>query len=425
MRAILTTYILIISYGIFAQDQILYDLDTYKRIDAEYRTTNIQPEFLFNYFNQLNSPGTNKAYFLEANGFYDDNFLVNSINQQNNRFIDIRTEFSIGTTQSVKILTDFVKEKRKYNGEKFFKTDYQIRSRLSYFSNAGGGSNSFYQVDHDIIYGLGFGYGRLEVVNEAWLGGRILEELKRGGLLLDIPSAEAMKAFFDFLGELRFERVMDPRLRDIYRIEKMVEYLEDVGWIESGSVPSFVTIYDTFRYETFLIRQSGERLEFTLLPLISSKLNWRKNFETVFQNRVRPGIAASTEYEIHRNGDLKYYTTMLLGGYVEYRDRLFIDNDSEQSLSANISFDYIYRYLPSLRTNLSIASRIYSGFVNDSGYEAVLGLESRLNYDYYFSPATRLNFNAVFLYLDDKFQVGDFQPRLTFKTGVNIVHSLR
>lgn len=411
------------------QDRILYDLDSYRRVDINLRTTQISPDIGLFYDKQLNTPGSSKKYKISVSGRYTDTYQINNAKTQNSVYQSLNFDIRSGTDKSASIIYNYRKTKRKYNDYNdlnYFKNGFDIFSNASYNDNQN--STPRYNQVLNAQYDIGFGFGRMEVVNNAWIGARILEELDHKNLLINKPNGEEMKIFFDLIGDIEFTRVLDTRLRSIYRIENIISYLEEKGWIEKGSIPAFVTIYDAYRYENFIIRESGKRLEFTLTPYLAGQYAWRGAGIIVLDNFIQPGFIGTAEYEIHRNGDLEYYTITSYGGIIEHYERLYEkSNDEFKSISGDIFFKYQFRYIPSLRTNMDLNVCFLGGFdysiSND--YDANISVVSSYSYIYYLSPATQLVLDMSATYNDNRFQIGAYQPRITGSVSFDIVHAIR
>ncbi|MDF1695598.1 MAG: hypothetical protein P1U56_07185 [Saprospiraceae bacterium] len=429
MRISVSILFLIINLQIaISQEQILFDLDSYRRVDFQFRSTYVSPDIKIDFDNVLNSPATTKEYSIFSNGVINDNKIVNNQERQkswNHRFA---FELGSGTTKMAGLDYTLDYENRLYskiNSEYFLQgvrinvdIDYSVRPSNDQRYNAG-------QLVH---YDIGFGFGRLEVVDQAWLGARILEELHSKELLQEIPDENEMRLFFDLLGDLEFERVFDSRLRSIYRMEKIIQYIQDKGWIEKGSIPAFVTINDTYRFERFFNRWTGERLEFILTPYIRNLSSWRRFSQYYNSNLKEPGFEGRIEYEIHSNGDLEYYTKKCVGGSIKYSETFVEQGDIESShdqIQGLMYFQYQYRYIPSLRTNLELNVGTSGGFIYDDGFTARINLGSSLTYNYYISPATQLVLTGYVNYHDSEFQVGDYQPRITSQFSFDIRHLIR
>lgn len=416
----------ILGFGthITAQSTILYDLDTYKRVDIAYRTSFFTPDLNLSIDTTLNSPGVQRNYAINLGGRYTDNQIINDAKNQKTKYTVFNLNLNLGKNKLGSLSYEYNYDNRSYNESSYFKNGFYIK--WDHLYNVNFNFNRLYRQSLDLSYDLGFGFGRLEVINNAWHGARILEELQSKNLLTKIPSLEEMKLFFDLIGDVQFERVMDRRLASMYRVEKIIEYIEQNEWIEKGSVPAFVTIYDAYRYERFFFRQSGERLEFTLTPTVLGNIS--KQFGTIIpiSKFIQPGFFGNVEYEIHENGDLAYYTTKLLGAQISYFE-LFRDGDfmNTDALSANMYFEYRYNYLPSLRTNLMVQANISGGFVYNDAYDATLNMNVAAEYNYYFSPATLLKLIASIYYADSNFQVGDYQPRIQSRFFIQVVHAFR
>jgi hypothetical protein len=407
-----------------SQDRILYDLDSYKRVDVNFRTSYFSPDFSLNYDNTINNTSIDKRYTFNLGGYYSDNHILNSENNQETKYQSLSSRFNSGTSKSVDLTYVYRKEKRHYAGARYFKNGINIITNMDYSENA----SSFKRFSQliDVKYDLGFGFGRLEVVNYAWLGARILEELDSKNLLNSIPSADEMKLFFNLIDDVKSYRVMDFRLSDMYRVEKIIEFIEGKEWIDKGDIKAFIVIYDAYRYENFITRMSGERLEFTLSPTLLGTYSWRNTSIFYGGKYIQPGFIGSVEYELHRNGDLEYYQTKIFGGRITHYQR-FVKEQEEDSktISGDLYFQYEYHYIPSLRTNLSFSANFSGGFVYSNSYDAIIAVNTSITYNYYFSPSTQMVIKGGIFYDDSRFQIGSYQPEISTFMSFDIRHAIR
>jgi len=410
----------------WGQIDIAYDLDSYRRVDGFFRTTLIRPQVTTSYRDEVNVVGMEKDYSLGVRGSYADYQLTNSLPHQKEREVFGEFDLSAGSLKQGELTYRYSGIDRNYNEQDYFKIggsiEFETKHReVSRFVGSSYTSESTLDLSSD----LGFGFGRLEVVNDAWLAASILEELAAKNLLREIPDSLALRTYFDYLGQLEFERVLDFRMREIYVIEKLIAYLEEQNWIEKGSIPAFATIYDAYRYEQFFFRQTGRRLEFTLTPQIEVEINKSTGQESALRN-IRPGFIGTIQYDMHRNGDIKYYVQKGLGASLRYIERFTNVNDFRLTyIDARIDYTYVYRYLPSLRTNFLISFKTEGGFTNANSFQSFLLAECGLKYNYFFTPTTRLEVSGNFGYTDPEFQVGDFQPRLNGFASCKVVHAIR
>lgn len=411
----------------YGQTPIIYDLDSYKRVDIDYRTTTFSPDLLIEYDKTLNTPGQEKFYGVNIGGYYRDRHLINDEKNQKSYYCRVALNANAGSLTRFNLNYDYEYINRSYSDLAYFKTGFDISSNTNY----GRDFNQFkdFKQDLRLSYDIGFGFGRLEIVNNAWLGARILEELSKNEQLTMVPEADGMKELFDVIGDLEFERVMDGRLMTMNRLEKMIEYMEQNEFIDDGSIPAFVTIYDAFRYESFFIRQSGERLEFTLNPIVQGNYVWNELSGLGvlgFNSSVQPGFEGSIEYESHKNGDLEYYSIKSIGGTIGYFERFQEGGgDTETIIAGDLNFNYTYRYLPSLRTNLEFSTSVTGSVVKLDDYSSILNVMSRLSYFYYFSPATQLVLGVNFQYTDNEFQIKEYQPSIRTRFSIDVVHAIR
>jgi len=68
------------------QNKILYDLDSYIRVDGEYRTTFITPDFNLDYDKVINSPDQERNFDLRIGGDYRDNQIYNDKHNQKTKY---------------------------------------------------------------------------------------------------------------------------------------------------------------------------------------------------------------------------------------------------------------------------------------------------------------------------------------------------
>lgn len=414
-----------LSFTVKGQNPIIYDLDSYQRVNFDYRLTTFSPDLSFSYSKTLNTLGQEKFLTFRLGGLYLDYQLINSETNQKSYLSRIDLNARAGTLKSFDLGYDYNYDNRSYSGLTYFKNGFEVSSRTNYMKNF----NSLKEFEQELTlsYDIGFGFGRIEVVNNAWLGARILQELDKNGLLTKVPEADEMTDLFDIIGDLQFERVMDPRLMTINRLEKMIEFIEEKELIEEGSIPAFVTIYDAFRFEDFFFRQSGERLEFTLSPAVNGTYFWNDINLTGRNSNIRPGFEGSIDYEVHRNGDVEYYSKKSIGATLGYFEH-FRENEESHStiVTGDIEFNYTYRYLPSLRTNLEFATTVVGSLVkDDDDFSSILNATSKLSYFYYFSPATQLSISLNVQYSDTEFQIDEYQPSIGSSFLIDVVHAIR
>ena len=420
-------FCLCIAFNSVGQEYILFDLDSYRRVDFDFRTTFISPDIDLRYVNEINTPNQNKNYRIGFDGVYNDIRIVNNLKNQKTWSNRVDMGILSGTSVGIDLNSQFDYSNRSYSEESnYFLNGAQLTTNLDFTNpqNSDSRINSVVNVKYD----LGFGFGRLEVVDNAWIGGRILEDLNKKGLLKVIPDSDEMRTFFDLIGSLQFTRVMDFRLAAIYRLERIVEYIESQGWIEDGSIPAFATIYDTYRYEQFSNRWTGERLEFTLSPTLRGVYIWRDNNDLFTFQSIGPGFEGKIDYEWHTNGDLEYYKKKVVGAKLAYIESFQKQSDltsSNRFIDASLFVVYEYRYIPSLRTNLVWTTLFDGGFMHQESLRARVNVSSSLVYNYYVSPATQLVLRGSLGYSDNEFQSGDYQPRILASFSFDVLHALR
>ncbi len=429
MRYPITIFCLILSITIFSQQEIIYDLDSYKQVVFKRSELILTPAGSFTGSDRVNVVGEDANFIskLEAGTLHLKN--INSQDEQ----------FTLRQTANVKFTEGYLIEgrrnftKRKYTDNRYLKTGYDVNAFYNRLKNQSTGVKQNDQ-EAEISGNFGIGFGRIEYVNHAWSAIQILQSLENNAQLLRIPTSEEITDFANKIGTVRTSRILDFRLRDIAILETIIEYLINNNLIEQLSTAAILIIEDTFEYDQISVRSSGSRLEFSLEPL--ANYNNANNFSQ-YNKAFTIGSLGSIIHTSFKNIDVKWMKTTTYEAELEYNneykfaaDSLF-ENFTSKIATAGLSFSYGYAYLPNLRNNLrfNLTSALFmnAAFRENQSTKfssARLNVNLNLLYNYYISPATQLEVSSGLFYYDQNFQAGDFQPNILGNIAFKLTHAI-
>lgn len=429
MRYPITIFCLLFSISIFSQQEIIYDLDSYKQVVFKRSELLLTPAGSFEGKDKVNVAGEDASFLAELEAGILHRKIINSQDEQ----------FTLRQTANVKFTEGYLIDgrrdftKRKYTENRYLKTGYDVSVFYNRLKNQSTGEKQNIQ-EAEIIGNFGIGFGRIEYVNHAWSAVQILQSLENNGQLLRIPSSEEITDFANKIGTVRTSRILDFRLRDIAILETIIEYLINNNLIEQLSTAAILIIEDTFEYDQISIRNAGSRLEFSLEPHTGYN---NANNSPQYNKAFAIGTLGSINHTSYTNIDVKWMKTITYQADLEFNndyknsiDPTF-ENFTSKIATAGLSFRYGYAYLPNLRNNLrfNLTSRIFmNAAFNENQSTEFSSARFNLNlfaiYNYYISPATQLEVSSVFYYFDQNFQSGDFQPSIRGNISFKLVHAI-
>ena len=240
--------------------------------------------------------------------------------------------------------------------------------------------------------------------------------------------------FADKIGTVSTSRILDFRLKDIAILETIIEYLIDNTLLDQLSTAAILIIEDTFEYDQIANRSSGSRLEFSLEP--SSEYQNYNNTNT-YNKDFDIGALGRISHISYKNIDVKWMQRIVYEAKLNFNNRYRftshaqLENLTLKNATAELNFRYGYSYLPNLRNNLSFY--LYSGITMNASFRenqptdyssARLSIRLNASYNYYISPATQLVVSSELRYLDNEFQAGDFQPRISGELQFMLTHAI-
>lgn len=429
MRFTFIALFLVQTLFMYGQREIIYDLDSYKQVIFKRSELTISPAGGIEASDFVNVDGEEANFRYDLGGFILHEIFLNDADQQ----YSMRQSGSINVSKGSLIRANRRTIKRAYNQNRYLKTGYiadmQYDNRINL--NTGGKRNEGFG---GLRLDLGLGFGRIENVNSAWIAVQILQGLEDNGLLLNIPSHDAITEFADLLGQVRTSRILDFRLRDIAILESIIDYLIQNKLIDQLSTRAILIIEDTFEYDIVSNRNAGSRFEMTLQPFTRYRKNAENSLISNILSNGATGIMEGLQYE---NIDSKWMRMMRYSGFLDvayktsFAQNPIFENESFSTVTARMEYDFSYMYIPSARNNFTIGIDSQIGmnvifFENRnaqfSGAQLLINLTSVFNH--YFTPATQLRVVGQLGYRDNAFQAGKFQPFINAYLDFGITHAI-
>lgn len=264
-----------------------------------------------------------------------------------------------------------------------------------------------------LISPLRVGVGRIENVSFAQQALFILRKLKEQGKLTKTLNADDVAAFADAIANIRSRRVFDFRLRRIFELEQLDQYLTESGIISDKDISYFAHLNDQWIYGASVLRGSGYRFNFSVIP-------------GLFYNNDKPNIFNSTNatlfslligFEFTGSRPINQYLqrSFNAGAFAGFSKGMLTDviTPFEKEFSEPktvIGMEYELGYFPNTRNRLDFSLgtsiNVSLSSTNNASTE-VLGLDGNvfqtyfnLNYTYFLLPRLRINTRAQFSYVN-------------------------
>lgn len=292
----------------------------------------------------------------------------------------------------------------------YYNMDYEQRSYLGkrdawHWVYGGSVITGFDIHDNKNFYispKAGYGYGRIELINDAWNAYGILGDLRKRGLISE--EDYDIEAIAHVIGKVRNMRSVDPRLENIAELTALGDDLLALGVIDDFSPEIAAVLYDSYAYENFYQRQTGWLLE--AYTRMDTKLYEANTYSNL--NEYRLGL----EYMYHRALGLKHQISAgIINEYIgDYVDSSFKRN----SFSVNMN----YGWLPNRRTKAICHASLSRLWEPNSSKANLLHVGAR--FSYYISPQTQFYFSFR------SFLLGyDINTRSNLNAYMGLTHALR
>ncbi len=404
-----------------------YDLSTYKVPDVQFHRLIMGVNL--NQINNLSGKDENNQFIsdrtsINGNLAFDYfGFIVNR-KWQNSYSLNTFNSVSYSDDQSSVLEGNFFgwnnrfrlsNTVRKYNdGEKFFEWSNQLSVTLQGDQVIGlSNDNKRFQKFIQLISPLRAGVGRIENVSFAQQALFILRKLKEQGKITKDLSHEEITAFADAIARIRSRRVFDFRLRRIFELEQLDQFLTESGIITEKDIGYFAHLNDQWIYGASILRESGYRFNFSVIPSIFYESN---NFNAFSDNNTTLfSLLIGFEYDGAHPINQDWQRSFNAGAYAGFSKGMISDvttsfdkDFSEPRVVAGM--EYGLGYFPNTRSRLTLGvgtSINVSLSSTNNAFTEVLGLDGnvfqtffRLDYTYFLLPRLRVNASSQFSYFN-------------------------
>lgn len=269
---------------------------------------------------------------------------------------------------------------------------------------------------------IGFGKGRIELVQDAQTALFILNDLQQQGLINGNIPSETAHAFARLITDINNSRVFDSRKRRIYELTRIDSFIKNSGLSTTTDIRHFTTINDNWAFAMNPFRTSGTQWFVRLTPFASyNAINSQtvvfrsesENSNSIFSHGIMPEIGfnrskpislkwqknygLSGSYQLVRT---KYKQSSKFNGTVVQTPDSVLET---KSISAIVF--YSIGYYPNNRTNIETsfttgASRIeYDHLPSETfvNYNASLAVTARyfIGYRTYLNGIYQLSYNSA------------------------------
>jgi len=386
MKSILTFIAILVTVLPIYSQSVDYNLSDYVYPDIKRQTLRLSPRL--DMFSSKFQSATNSSYLnfdmpllgtlteytrkKQTDLFYSARvgYRGNAQDSDSNRVLDYGGQFDI--------------ESRWFHRPKrFFELEWDSRFNSTSFLNS---DNQFTESNLDVSVSPQLGFGRVEIVNDAWHAVTIVEELKRLNALQADLSHEQLTSLANQISQLRNYRHVDSRLEAIYEIENLSKYLVDNGYVESDAYRTFAVLSDLYSFENFTFRRQGK--QFTVGPEVTFDFLF-PGITDLFRQSVST-YALKAEYEIDNavNMDWQFDQSYKLKAGIWNFSPLGNDVNLRHEF-AEVSASYDLGYFLNQRTNMFVNAEAFYTMFRDFDTQAY-GLTLTPRLVYYISPQFRL-----------------------------------
>jgi len=282
-------------------------------------------------------------------------------------------------------------------GSFFKQTIYPINSR---------------EADASDALKLGFGKGRIEMVQDAQMALYILKDLKAEGLIEGEVDSSTIYEFARLITAINNKRVFDSRRKRIYELTKIDSFLRRNGVAKETDIRYFTIINDDWSFAYNPDRSSGKDWFFHLVPSVQySKSKWRTKTTGTDMALTSYGLMPEIGVERYKPLSLKWqsnFLSTLSWARNSYKSKMtqfypgatpFETKGSQDFNETQLDIFYRIGYYPSTRTNVNSGFGLtasYFSFQNSYSKDRLLLNPSFVFLgDYFISYRTRLTVNLT------------------------------
>lgn len=318
---------------------------------------------------------TNPYYSFGKN---EDGKKVNGFKMHNNLSVQLRT--------------------RSYRSNKFFfHKEFNFEIDQDY-KNYNLDENDSHITDASINTPLMIGWGRVEIVSNAWRAYRILQDLNKYNLLEVGANFDEASIFeiADYITNRNFTRAFDSR----EKFKEDMVGLTNKYFIDKAKISDplyYASLYDMWRYSVNSIRRTGSSFSIGLNPELYFDYNVEKKYNNNNKS-AKLNISIIATYEKYKALNLKWQFDFVSSIKTGLTNLWYYDNDNTESNVVPFIFPSIkigVGYYPNTRTGFNSNLSLYDSFrlhnVDSKIKTNSFGFSFRNSLYYYISPKLRLN----------------------------------
>nr|WP_319269609.1 hypothetical protein [uncultured Draconibacterium sp.] len=238
-------------------------------------------------------------------------------------------------------------------------------------------------------FGVGFGKGRIEQVQDYRQAILIINELEKRGVLNRTLTEDELLEFAQEISIIKNERFFDSRKRKEKELKTIHSFLHQRGLIADSDINYYVGLDDMWRYGARQTRESGDEIKFVVFPGYvydnwSGNIYEQLNLGGAIRYKYRKPL--NLKWQFNSNLDLNHYYHKILD-----QDGI---STSETKYRSNFIANSTVGYYPNTRTYISahlslvIENRSNEKVLDADGYSEHIRIAT--NAYYYISEKLRL-----------------------------------
>lgn len=276
-------------------------------------------------------------------------------------------------------------------------------------------------VDETLV--IGFGKGRIEMVEDAQMALFILNDLQEQGLLSTMPDAATINQFAQLITAINNRRIFDSRKRRIYQLTQIESFLREKDITPVTDIRHFTIIDDNWTLAFNPSRLSGSDWYLTInssAEMGSADQKIEEAFSKTINknNSMNLGIGPKLGYENYKPVNLKWQRNM--GAWLSWQIEKAKQNDkhtisgsttenktkSKQTETECYAF-YGFGFYPNNRTRLNAELNVRASQLRffDNLLKKQISVSPQISFstDYFISYKTRLNASVYLGYNYDRY----------------------
>ncbi len=354
------------------------------------------------------------------NKYKNNRSIVSDLNISGSTVGNLRKVSSANMTNSQSIISTFyagydmlLYSKSKYhlilNALASYENEFgRSKSDLSQDGNNFDKNNNFLQLNA----GLGFGYGRIENVEDARQAVYILSALTDKNRMARTLNEDEIFDFAKVISSVKNKRHLDSRLRKIEEITAVDSFLVKKSLKSGSDATYFSTLNDMWEYGALANRKSGQILQLSANPGFTSKnedtyYEFNNNLTVKNENTILSGMV-QLKYQYEKPTNLYWQHSIVANIQYTYTDENELHLSSTENKfwknNVNATGEYTLGYYPNTRTyftgTISANSMFESSDMEGQSINYIRKNQAILTLQmfYFFSPRLKLSANLALNY---------------------------